>query len=247
MASDALIWMTPPPGPTAVLKCCGQPEQVDEPVEDMRLDLRHGRARRPQHPLRTEPGRDQLGEDRRPRRVGREVREPARRLPVRDARQDDLVEVAQQRGERLGLLGRRVGQPPRISPGFTVEHDRQLAAHAPCSPRPTPRPRGRGGGTRRASCGSGQSLVGNLVTALGARRRRSWGSSAAGEARAARDAGVRPGRDVAGQAQRRGRRSRRSLPCRAGGASRRCRRRARPPRLRPSRRRRRARPSVRRP
>ena len=27
MESDALIWITPPPGPTAVLKCCGSPSR----------------------------------------------------------------------------------------------------------------------------------------------------------------------------------------------------------------------------
>ena len=103
------------------LEVLREPEQVDEPVEDVRLDLRQRRAGGPDHALRAQPGRHQLGEDRRARRVGREVGEPARGLPVRDARQDDLVQVAQQRRERLGLLRRgRAAAWPRISPGSTL-------------------------------------------------------------------------------------------------------------------------------
>ena len=85
------------------------------------------------------------------RRVGREVREPARRLPVRDARQDDLVEVAQQRLERLGLLRRALGQPRGDLAGLHRGRRSAARRRAPCSPRPSRRPRGRGGGTRRAS------------------------------------------------------------------------------------------------
>ena len=118
--SDALIWITPPPGRPPSSDVLREAEQVDEPVEHVRLDLRQRRARRPEHPLRAEAGRHELGQDRGRRGVGREVGEPARRLPVRDARQDDRVEVAQQRLERLGLLRRAPsGSRARTSPGAT--------------------------------------------------------------------------------------------------------------------------------
>ena len=53
---------------------------------------------------------EQLGEDAGLGGGVGEVGEEARVLPVRDARQEDLVEVAQHRRERLRLLGRRSGQ-----------------------------------------------------------------------------------------------------------------------------------------
>ena len=43
------------------LEVLRQPEQVDEPVEHVRLDLRQRRARGPEHPLRAETGGDELG------------------------------------------------------------------------------------------------------------------------------------------------------------------------------------------
>ena len=46
-------------------------------------------------------------EDRRLRRGDREVGEEARALPVRECRQEEVVEVAQDVGKGLGLLGRR--------------------------------------------------------------------------------------------------------------------------------------------
>ena len=64
-----------------------------------------GRAGHPGHALDAEPGRDQVAEHRGPGGVGREVAEEAGVLPVRDARQDDPVEVGQHVGERLALLG----------------------------------------------------------------------------------------------------------------------------------------------
>ena len=108
-ASDAVCWMTPPPGAVRA-EPRGQAEQVDEPVEDVRLELGRGRRGRPQHALHAEPGGEQVAEDRRPARVRREVGEERRVLPVRDARQHDLVQVAQHVRERLAGLGRRVRQ-----------------------------------------------------------------------------------------------------------------------------------------
>ena len=57
--------------------------------------------------------RDQLGQDGRLRRARREVGEEARVVPVRDGRQDHLVEVAQDVRELLGLVRRRRRQRAR--------------------------------------------------------------------------------------------------------------------------------------
>ena len=83
-----------------------QPEQLGDPVEHHALELGRRRRRAPQDRDRVERRRQQLGEDRRLGRAGGEVREVARVLPVRDAREQHLVEVAQHRRERLGLVGR---------------------------------------------------------------------------------------------------------------------------------------------
>jgi hypothetical protein len=50
---------------------------------------------------------EQLGEDPRLRRGHREVREEAGMLPVRERRDDELVDVAQDVHERLAVLRRR--------------------------------------------------------------------------------------------------------------------------------------------
>ena len=81
----------------------------------------------------------------------REVGEEARVLPVRDARQQHLVEVAQDGGERLGLLGRRRRQPradlARARPGRAPAARRRVRGSA----RPTRAPPGRPRGSRRRS------------------------------------------------------------------------------------------------
>ena len=71
--------------------------------------------------------REQLGEDPRLRRGDREVREEARVLPVRQRGHDQLVEVAQDVGERLGLLRRRHRQLRGQLAGLHLREHRQLA------------------------------------------------------------------------------------------------------------------------
>ena len=56
-----------------------------------------------------------------------EVGEEPRVLPVRDAREEDLVEVAEHRGERLRLLGRRLRQPRADLPRLDLGEHGQLA------------------------------------------------------------------------------------------------------------------------
>ena len=87
-----------------------QPEQVDQPVEHVGLELGAGGAGRPEHALDAEAGGEQIAEDRRTRGVGREVGEEVRRLPVRESGHDDLVDVTQHVGEGLATLGCGAGQ-----------------------------------------------------------------------------------------------------------------------------------------
>ena len=123
-ALDAVSWMTPPPAPSE-RNFDGQSEHSDEPVEHVGLELRARGARRPEHPLDADPGRQELPEDRRARVVRREVREEVRRLPVRDARQDQPFDVREHRVERLPRR-RRIGRELRADlPRLSAREHRQ--------------------------------------------------------------------------------------------------------------------------
>ena len=89
----------------------GQSEQVDEPVEHVRLELSARGARRPEHSLDAQPGGEKIAENCRSGCVGRKEREEIRRLPVGDARHDNRVDVAKHVRERLAPLRRRAWQP----------------------------------------------------------------------------------------------------------------------------------------
>ena len=102
----------------------GQPQQVDQPVEHMGLELGARGARCPQHALHTEPRGQQVAEDRRARGIRGKVRKEVRRLPVGEAGDDDLVNVAQHVGERLTVLGCRAGQPPADGAGLRAREHR---------------------------------------------------------------------------------------------------------------------------
>src|SRR2546430_17727718 len=65
---------------------------------------------------------DEIAEDRGGRRVRREVGEEVGGLPVRDARQYHVVQVLEDRVERLAALGRAWRQAPAdLSPGGAGE------------------------------------------------------------------------------------------------------------------------------
>ena len=83
-----------------------QPEQVDQPVEHVGLELGAGGARRPEHALHPKPGGEKIAEDRGAGGIGREERIEVGRLPVREAGNDDLLDIAQNVLEGLALLGR---------------------------------------------------------------------------------------------------------------------------------------------
>jgi hypothetical protein len=84
----------------------GKAEQLPHPVGNPQLELGRGRRGAPHERHLVQRRRDQLREDRRLRRGDREVGEEARALPVRERRQEQLVEVVQHVGKRLGLLAR---------------------------------------------------------------------------------------------------------------------------------------------
>ena len=74
-----------------------KPDHLPEPVEDDLLELGRRRGGLPDHALGAEAGRQKLPQDRGRAVVGREVGEPARVLPVGDARHDDLLEILEDR------------------------------------------------------------------------------------------------------------------------------------------------------
>ena len=88
------------------------------------------------------PGAEQLGEDAGLRAGVREVREEARALPVRDPRQEHLVEVAEHVRERLGALRRRGRQPRAQLARLDLREHGQLAHALEVATRPS-RPRRR--------------------------------------------------------------------------------------------------------
>ena len=83
-----------------------QAEQLREPVERHLLELLERRRRTPEDPDLVQGGHEQLGQDPRLRSRRREVGEEPRALPVRQSGQEDAVEVVEDRGERLGRVGR---------------------------------------------------------------------------------------------------------------------------------------------
>ncbi len=88
----------------------GRPSSWASQSRVTQLELGRGGRGAPEERHLVERGREQLGQDRRLRAARREVGEEARRLPVGDPRHQHLVEVAQDRGERLPALRRRGGQ-----------------------------------------------------------------------------------------------------------------------------------------
>ena len=113
------------PARPAAVKGARQVEEIDHPVEDAGLELGAGRAGGPHHPLYRQPRRSELAEDRRPRIVARKEGEEVGRLPVRDAGQDDLVEVADDVLERLAGLRSALRQGRRYLAGLHLGQDRQ--------------------------------------------------------------------------------------------------------------------------
>ena len=88
------------------LERVGQAEQLPQPAERHLLELGRRRRGAPQHRLLVERGGQELGEDAGRAAGDGEVGEEAGMVPVRDAGQDDALEVGEDRVERLAVLGR---------------------------------------------------------------------------------------------------------------------------------------------
>ena len=134
-----------------------QAEQVGQPVHDVLLELRGGRAGHPGHALHAQARGHQVAEHRGAGGVGREVAEEAGVLPVGDAGQDDAVQVGQDGGERLALLGGGDRQGGADVAGGDLRADRERTDAASSSRRSSRPPRGRAGGTAQGSCGRSQA------------------------------------------------------------------------------------------
>ena len=152
VAPDADSSMTPPPSPLERNRS-GSPSSSAIQSSTCVSSSVHAGDGRPEHPLHAEAGRHEVGQHRRPGGAGREVGEPARVLPVGDARDDDPVEVGED-GARTAPAA------PAATPAAAPAPTRARPRSAPDGPRssrgsepPTPPPRGRGAGTRRASSG----------------------------------------------------------------------------------------------
>ena len=117
----------------------GEAEQLSHPVCDAQLELRRGRGSAPDERDLVQRRGEQLREDRRLRRGDCEVGEEARALPVRHGRQEKLVEVAQDIGELLRLLGSRRRQLRRELAGLDLRKHRQVADPLEVARRPLER------------------------------------------------------------------------------------------------------------
>ena len=110
------------------------------------LELLERGRRAPEDPDLVEPGDEELREHAGLRARRREVGEEARALPVREPRQEDVVEIVEHGRERLGLVGRRGGQRRADLAGLDLRQDRELAHAARGTTRPSRararRPRG---------------------------------------------------------------------------------------------------------
>ena len=109
-ADDAESAIVPPP-PPATVNSPAEPDRAREAVEQGLLHLGPGGGGRPEHPLAAQAAREEVAEQRGERRVRREVAEERRVLPVQGRGDDDAVERAEQRLERLRVLREQVRQP----------------------------------------------------------------------------------------------------------------------------------------
>jgi hypothetical protein len=89
-----------------------QAEGVAQPAQGERFELGQCRRRLPEHAIRVERGAEQLAEDAGLRAGDAEVGEKAGVIPVRDAGEDLLLELAQQLVIRLAAVRRTIVELP---------------------------------------------------------------------------------------------------------------------------------------
>ena len=108
-------------------KTAGKAERLAHPVDHARLKLGGGRRRLPQHAL-CGHGRDEVFRDHRyQRRIGGEIGEEARMLPMRHAGHDLLLEIGEDLLHRLGRFRRRRGDLCKNIAGLRLRPHRPLA------------------------------------------------------------------------------------------------------------------------
>ena len=88
----------------------GKPDQPPQPAERDLFQLGRRRRRPPQHRLLVECRRQELGQHTWLARADGEVGEETGMVPVRQAGNEDALEVGEDALERFALLGRAVGQ-----------------------------------------------------------------------------------------------------------------------------------------
>ncbi len=101
----------------------GEAGHLTDPVEDDVFDLGDGGAGLPGEAEDAEAGAGEVAEDAGEQAVGGKVAEEARVLPVREAGEDEGVEVGEDVGEGLGLVGRRGGELGGDGAGLDLGHD----------------------------------------------------------------------------------------------------------------------------
>ena len=118
----------------------GQPQRLPQPVDHHLLDL--GRGGRGLPDQRVAGHRvDQLFRQHRSRgRIGREIGEEARVLPMGHAVRHDALEIGPDRLHRLGRLGGASRQLPRHGPRHQRRPHRPVAQASRDSPPPSPPP-----------------------------------------------------------------------------------------------------------
>ncbi len=103
-----------------------QAQQLTQPVEGDFLQLAQGRAGLPRQAQHAQASAEEVTEDRRQGAVGGEIAVEVRMLPMGQAGHDQLVDIVEDRGERLALAGGLSGQGGLEIAGFDLGHDRAL-------------------------------------------------------------------------------------------------------------------------
>ena len=105
------------------VQSAGTPISCSEPLHRHLFELGCRGRRAPEHRLHVEGRGQRLGGDRRGRRARREVRKKARVVPVRDAGQDDRLEVLEDSLERFRFVRGPRRQPRRdLARTHAAEH-----------------------------------------------------------------------------------------------------------------------------
>ena len=95
----------------------GEAHQLPHPIDDHFFQFRQRGARLPRQAQDAQAGAEVVAQNTGKGGVGRKVSEEAGVLPVREARQEDLFQVAKHRREAFGAIGGEAGNRALTSPG----------------------------------------------------------------------------------------------------------------------------------